>query len=229
MLTAVPPAGYHLVLTTRLGLLLAGLRVSPEPAQVFPRPVFSLSPNSLRTQIHVSIRPVRTALQTQVILALLSTGLCGLREAVWLSRYVIIMNQQEEGSMSALRLLLVDDHAEFLEAAASFLAADPRIEIIGRATSGREAVAQVAQLHPDLVFMDIAMPDMDGLEATRRIKAQPGAPSVVVVTLHDGPEYQAAAAAVGTDGFITKADFGVQVRALIDALLTTIHPPDGER
>ena len=120
--------------------------------------------------------------------------------------------------MPPLRILLVDDNAQFLDVAARTLAAVPAIEIVGRALSGRDALEQVTQLQPDLVLMDVAMPNMNGLEATRHIKARPDAPRVVMLTLYDAPEYRAAAEAVGADDFISKAEFDAQVLPLIHAL-----------
>jgi NarL family two-component system response regulator LiaR len=120
--------------------------------------------------------------------------------------------------MLPLRILLVDDNAQFLEVAARTLATVPSIEIVGRALSGRDALEQVNQLQPDLVLMDVAMPNMNGLEATRQIKAQPNAPRVVMLTLYDASEYRAAAEAAGADDFISKAEFDAQVLPLIHAL-----------
>jgi DNA-binding NarL/FixJ family response regulator len=129
-----------------------------------------------------------------------------------------IKHESEKNTLPPLRILLVDDNAQFLDSAARALAAVPAIEIVGRALSGREALEQVMQLQPDLVLMDVAMPNMNGLEATRHIKAQPDAPRVVMLTLYDGPEYRAAAAAVGADDLISKAEFDTQVLPLISAL-----------
>jgi DNA-binding NarL/FixJ family response regulator len=117
-----------------------------------------------------------------------------------------------------VHVLLVDDNLEFLETAARFLSAVPHVEIVGHALSGRDALEQVALLHPDLVLMDLAMPEMNGLEAARHIKAQPDAPRVIILTLYDNPEYRAVAGAVGADGFVAKSEFGTQ-------LLPLIHKP----
>lgn len=117
--------------------------------------------------------------------------------------------------MPPLRILLVDDSPAFLESAARFLSRDVRFEIIGRALSGSEAVAQVGLLDPDLILMDLAMPGMNGLEATRLIKEQPDAPCVVILTLSDSTEYRVAAEAVGADGFVTKSEFGTALLPLL--------------
>jgi DNA-binding NarL/FixJ family response regulator len=116
------------------------------------------------------------------------------------------------------RILLVDDSAEFLDSASHFLTADPRIEIVGRACSARVALEQVSLLKPDLVLMDLSMPEMNGLEATRRLKARPDSPRVVVLTLYDHPEYRAAAAAARADGFVAKSDLGNHLLPLINRL-----------
>jgi len=121
--------------------------------------------------------------------------------------------------MHPIRTILVDDNAEFLNSAALFLSADSSIEIAGRALSGKEALELVATLIPDLVLMDLVIPDMDGLEITRRIKARQNAPCVVILTLHDNAEYRAAAQKVGADGFVAKSDFGTQLRPLVHHLL----------
>jgi DNA-binding NarL/FixJ family response regulator len=117
--------------------------------------------------------------------------------------------------MELIRTLLVDDSPEFLDAAGRFLASYPNIELVGSALSGKEAIEQVALLNPDLVLMDLAMPGINGLETTRRIKAEPGAPRVIILTLHDNPEYRAASDSVNADGFIAKSDFGAELMPLI--------------
>lgn len=120
--------------------------------------------------------------------------------------------------MPPLRILLVDDSPTFLESATRFLAMDVRLEIVGRVLSGGEALEQVPRLCPDLVLMDLAMPGMNGLEATRQIKAQSSAPYIVILTLNDSSEYHAAALAVGADGFVTKSEIGTQLLPLIHSL-----------
>jgi DNA-binding NarL/FixJ family response regulator len=122
-------------------------------------------------------------------------------------------------SIPAFRILLVDDNRTFLEAAVRALMADPRIEVVGSALSGQEGVELVIQRRPDLVLMDVAMPGMNGMEATRLIKSQPNAPRVVILTSHDLSHYRAAATAVGADNFISKADFDSQLFPFLEALL----------
>src|SRR5262245_49096795 len=99
--------------------------------------------------------------------------------------------------MQSLRVLLVDDNQAFLNLATRELAADARLQVVGCVQSAEEALAQVQHVPLDLVLLDIALPRMNGLEATRQIKAQLGAPRVVLVTIHDTPDYRAAGMAAG--------------------------------
>lgn len=121
--------------------------------------------------------------------------------------------------MIPVSTLIVDDSPSFLQSAVRFLSMDGRVDVIGLALSGADAVIQVQQLRPDLVLMDLAMPGMNGLEATRAIKAGSNPPSVIILTLHDTPEYRTAAREAQADGFVAKSDFGVKLLPLIESLL----------
>lgn len=114
-----------------------------------------------------------------------------------------------------IRALLVDDSPVILHSITKLLIADSQIQVIGQADSGEAAIAQVQRLNPDLVVMDLAMPEMNGLEATRHLKRQPVAPKVILLTLYDNLEYSTAARLVGADGFITKSDAGTALLPLI--------------
>ncbi len=105
--------------------------------------------------------------------------------------------------MPPIRILLVDDTPAFTDALRRYLH-NPQLEVIGVVDSGRKALREVTRLRPDLVLMDIVMPDMNGLEATRLIKAQPDAPRVIILTLYDYKEYQAAALEMGAESLIAK-------------------------
>ena len=113
--------------------------------------------------------------------------------------------------MGRTSVLLVDDNPLFLEQTSAWLSRESDIEVVGSATSGAEAVALVERLHPRVVLMDVAMPGMDGLEATRRLKRLPNPPAVVVLTLHGDPVYCAAAAAAGAEGFVCKSDLAAEL------------------
>jgi CheY-like chemotaxis protein len=120
--------------------------------------------------------------------------------------------------MGRIRTLLVDDNPDFLASAAAYLATEPALEVVGHALSGQEALDQTVQLRPDLVLMDWTMPGMTGLEATQRLKEQPEAPRIVLLTLNDTPEHRGAAVAARADGFLSKLAFGTSLLPLIRAL-----------
>lgn len=114
-----------------------------------------------------------------------------------------------------MRILLVDDSPFFLSIVTLFLNTQQGVEIVGQVQSGVEALEHAARLRPDLILMDLSMPDMDGLEATRRIKAQPDAPRVIILTLHENLHYRQAAAEAGADGFISKTECSTQLSSLL--------------
>jgi DNA-binding NarL/FixJ family response regulator len=106
--------------------------------------------------------------------------------------------------MGLLRILLVDDHLLFRKGLARLLGAQPDFEVVGEAADGLEAIEQAHLLHPDLVLMDIRMPNCDGLEATLRIKAQMEDVRVVLLTVSDDEQDLATAVRYGADGYLLK-------------------------
>jgi DNA-binding NarL/FixJ family response regulator len=125
-------------------------------------------------------------------------------------------------------VLLVDDSPTFLEQARAWLSRESDIEVVGSAVSGDEAIALVKQLNPRVVLMDIAMPGMNGLEATRRLKLLAGPPLVMMVSLDGDPAHRTAAAAAGADGFLCKADFAAAVLSTLRALCRESNEPPAE-
>lgn len=103
-----------------------------------------------------------------------------------------------------ISLLLVDDHEGFLDSAERYLNTLPWVSVVGRATSGREALTMAERLAPQVVLMDLSMPEMDGLTATRLIKAQSAPPRVVIVSHYDDPQHREHVARAGADGFVSK-------------------------
>ena len=106
--------------------------------------------------------------------------------------------------MSKIRVLVVDDHAMFREGIRSLLQGQEDVETIGEATDGREAVEMVHQLTPEVVLMDIAMPGMGGLEATRRIHRECPNVKVLVLTQYEDSEYILSIIKAGAKGYIAK-------------------------
>jgi DNA-binding NarL/FixJ family response regulator len=127
-------------------------------------------------------------------------------------------------AMEPISVLLVDNSPEFLQVAAAFLSMIPQVAVVGTARSGQEGLRLTARLCPDLVLMDLVMPGMNGLEATKMIRAQAVVPKIIMLTLYDIPEYRAAAAAAGADGFLNKADFTEGLLPLMrDVLVQPAH------
>ncbi len=135
----------------------------------------------------------------------------------------------EDFSMAPIRVLLVDDSPEFLDATTRFLVSDSWLEIIGQTLSGQEALERMHSLKPDLVLMDLAMPKMNGLETTRRMKALPDSPRVIILTLYDNTEYRLASEEVHADGFIAKSDLGAQLLMMIHTLFEDDYLSDTKR
>ena len=103
-----------------------------------------------------------------------------------------------------IRVLLADDEELVRTGIRMILDAEPDITVVGDAVDGADAIAQAEELAPDVVLMDIRMPHMDGLEATRRIGAARSGPKVVVLTTFDLDEHVYAALAAGASGFLLK-------------------------
>ncbi|MFF4229053.1 response regulator [Streptomyces sp. NPDC001820] len=126
-----------------------------------------------------------------------------------------------------IRVVIADDQAMVRQGFTVLLNAEPGIEVIGQAVDGREAVSKVAELDPDVVLMDIRMPELGGIEATRRITRAPGATvKVLVLTTFDLDEYVYEALRAGASGFLLKDASAsqlaeaVRVVAAGDALLS---------
>jgi two-component system response regulator NreC len=103
-----------------------------------------------------------------------------------------------------ITVLLADDHRILREGIKSLLAKAPDIEVVGEAGDGSEAVARAQQLLPDVVVMDITMPGINGLEATRQIKALRPAIKVLVLTMHDSNQYLSQFLRSGASGYVLK-------------------------
>jgi DNA-binding NarL/FixJ family response regulator len=106
--------------------------------------------------------------------------------------------------MGKIRVLIVDDHPVVLEGLHTMLSTDRNIEIVGEAGDGAEAVKMVAEKEPNVVLMDIRMPSMDGVQATRRIKQQSPATAVIVLTMYDTDAYVVDAVRAGASGYLLK-------------------------
>jgi DNA-binding NarL/FixJ family response regulator len=106
--------------------------------------------------------------------------------------------------MKRITVLLAEDHTIMREGLWSMLKHEPDIELIGQAQDGRQAVAQAKKLHPDVVLMDIAMPLLNGLEATRQVLKAAPATKVVILSAHSDDAYVKNAIESGASGFMLK-------------------------
>jgi two-component system, NarL family, response regulator NreC len=118
--------------------------------------------------------------------------------------------------MSRVRVLIVDDHAVVRAGLRMLLSADSEMEIVGEAGDGAEALRLARDLAPEVVLMDISMPDMNGIEATRRIKALCPGVAVLALTMHEDDQYFFEMLGAGASGYVPK-------RAAPNDLISAIH------
>jgi two-component system response regulator NreC len=117
--------------------------------------------------------------------------------------------------MAKIRVLVTDDHAIVRDGICALLALTGDIEAVGVAANGREALEMVSKLSPDIVLMDVVMPLMDGLEATRRIRKESPDIKVIVLTQYEDKEYVLPVIEAGASGFISKASASSELTAAI--------------
>jgi DNA-binding NarL/FixJ family response regulator len=119
---------------------------------------------------------------------------------------------------STIRVLIVDDHLLFAQALEAILATESRFEVVGHAADGAAAVTMARELDPDVVLMDIAMPVMDGIEATERIRASDADACVVMLTGSNAGHDVDRSRKAGAVGYVTKDRIADDlVRAILDA------------
>jgi CheY-like chemotaxis protein len=118
-------------------------------------------------------------------------------------------------SVRTIRTVIVDDSEFFLDSLEYYLTTVPFVEVVARASSGVEAIQKIRHCKPDLVFMDLRMPGMDGLSATRAIKKLKGAPAVIIVSINGHDEYGSIAEEAGAEAFVCKRDFAEKAIPLI--------------
>jgi two-component system, NarL family, response regulator LiaR len=126
------------------------------------------------------------------------------------------------------RILIADDHALVREGLRTMLSGEEGVEVIAEAHDGREALSFCRELSPDLVLMDVRMPEMDGLEATKRIKQEMPQVSVVMVTMHENPDYLFEAVKAGAAGYVLKDASGESLLGAVRRTLEGESPLDQE-
>jgi DNA-binding NarL/FixJ family response regulator len=126
-----------------------------------------------------------------------------------------------------LSVLVADDHAVVREGTRQLLEQDPAVTVIGEAADGVEVVRLAEQLRPDLVLLDLALPVLNGIEATRQIRGQPDPPFVLLLSAYDDQDYVVAAIEAGASGYLLKTAGAQDVLAAIRAAVrgeVVLHP-----
>ncbi len=118
-----------------------------------------------------------------------------------------------------IRVLAADDQQVVREGLALLLSLLPGVEVVGTAADGADALAQVAELRPDVVLMDLRMPGMDGVAATRRLRAEHPAVKVIVLTTYADDRSVVGALQAGADGYLTKDAGGDEIRQALERVL----------
>ena len=117
-----------------------------------------------------------------------------------------------------IRVLLADDHAILRDGVRALLHDEPDMTVVGEADNGRWAVDQAKTLRPDVVLMDIGMPLLSGLEATRQIKKENPSTRVLILTMHENPEYIQQVLSAGASGYVLKHAAGRELVSAIRAV-----------
>ena len=120
--------------------------------------------------------------------------------------------------MGKIRVVIADDHTLFREGLCSLLIGRPDISVVAEAANGREAVSQAEQLEPDLVIVDISMPVLNGFEATTQIRRRCPGVKVLVLTMHEDPEFVRKILRAGAAGYLVKKSAASQLFDAIEAI-----------
>jgi two-component system, NarL family, response regulator LiaR len=135
---------------------------------------------------------------------------------------------REGASSKTSRILIADDHVLVREGLRTLLSGEEGLEVIAEAQDGQEALSMCRELKPDLVLMDVRMPRMDGLEATRHIKQELPKTSVVMVTMHENPDYLFEAIKAGAAGYVLKDASGERLLGAVRRTLEGESPLNQE-
>jgi DNA-binding NarL/FixJ family response regulator len=119
---------------------------------------------------------------------------------------------------ASIRVLLADDHDILRQGLKMLLSMQQEMQVVGEARTGREAVTMALNLNPDVVVMDISMPDMDGLEACQLIRNQQPATQVLILTMHESEEYFLQSLHMGAAGYLVKKAAPSDLRLAINAI-----------
>jgi DNA-binding NarL/FixJ family response regulator len=121
--------------------------------------------------------------------------------------------------MDRARILIVDDHEIFRRGLRSLLESRAEFDITGEAANGLEAVEKAKELRPDVIVMDVSMPQMDGLQAARLIRNERPGSKILILSQHDSPHMLAAALDAGASAYVTKSQVARCLFAALDAVI----------
>ncbi len=125
---------------------------------------------------------------------------------------------QDERTTKTIRVVLADDHDILRQGLKMLLNLQPEIQVVGEARTGREALALAQTHHPDVVVLDISMPDMDGMEACQQIRRQAPATQVLILTMHENEDYFLEALRLGAAGYLLKKAAPTELHLAIEAV-----------
>jgi DNA-binding NarL/FixJ family response regulator len=145
-----------------------------------------------------------------------------------LGRVEMVTASDEVGLSRPSTLVIVDDHPLFRAAIRQMLGGWPDLEVVGEASDGGESVELCRRLHPELVLMDLSMPNMDGFEATREIRLESPSTIVLVLTASEEPEYLLKALRAGASGYVLKHMGSKQIVGAIRRVLDGDSPLNQE-
>jgi DNA-binding NarL/FixJ family response regulator len=118
-----------------------------------------------------------------------------------------------------LRILVVDDHVTVRRGVCSILESRKIVEICGEAANGQEAIERASELEPDLIILDVTMPDLDGFAVARRIRTFLPEVPILILSMHEGQQIARAAQQAGTQGFVSKSAAGLVLLTAVDLVL----------
>lgn len=119
-------------------------------------------------------------------------------------------------------LYLVDDNLTFLTAVRRFLEQLPDVQVIGQSTLGADALLQIEKTHPDLILLDISLPDISGMQVASELSRWKQPPHIIFLSMYDGADYVALAEKLGAIAFVNKADFVCELDVLLPILATLV-------